>query len=171
MALVSTSANLSGGKPAKTAAECRRQFGGRVMVIAGRIGAREVAGPASVTADVGVMLRRMCEPEEAEPPSDEQLERLHAAAGLRAVYDAGRRDAPQPADMVRVKAAELWARVAGALAPTRHEVAEVTPVTSSEEWVELRTRLLAALEPYPEAHGAVVAALEEHARARPSQGP
>lgn len=40
MALVSTSANLSGGKPAKTAAECRRQFGSRVLVIPGRIGAR-----------------------------------------------------------------------------------------------------------------------------------
>jgi L-threonylcarbamoyladenylate synthase len=40
MALVSTSANLSGGKPAKTAAECRRQFGSRVLVISGRIGAR-----------------------------------------------------------------------------------------------------------------------------------
>jgi L-threonylcarbamoyladenylate synthase len=40
MALVSTSANLSGGKPAKTAAECRRLFGRRVLVIPGRIGAR-----------------------------------------------------------------------------------------------------------------------------------
>ena len=40
MALVSTSANLSGGKPAKTAEECRRIFGQRVLVIAGRIGTR-----------------------------------------------------------------------------------------------------------------------------------
>jgi len=40
MALVSTSANLSGGKSAKTAAECRRLFGHRVIVIPGRIGAR-----------------------------------------------------------------------------------------------------------------------------------
>jgi L-threonylcarbamoyladenylate synthase len=40
MALVSTSANLSGGKPAKTAAECRRLFGRRVLVVPGRIGAR-----------------------------------------------------------------------------------------------------------------------------------
>jgi L-threonylcarbamoyladenylate synthase len=40
MALVSTSANLSGGKPAKTAAECRRLFGRRVMVIPGPVGAR-----------------------------------------------------------------------------------------------------------------------------------
>lgn len=40
MALVSTSANLSGGKPAKTAAECRRLFGRRVRVIPGRIGTR-----------------------------------------------------------------------------------------------------------------------------------
>jgi L-threonylcarbamoyladenylate synthase len=40
MALVSTSANKSGKKPAKTAAECRRIFGARVRVIAGRIGRR-----------------------------------------------------------------------------------------------------------------------------------
>lgn len=40
MALVSTSANLSGGKPAKTAQECRRLFGKRVLVIPGPIGAR-----------------------------------------------------------------------------------------------------------------------------------
>ena len=41
MALVSTSANKSGKKPAKTAAECRRIFGTRVRVIAGRIGTRK----------------------------------------------------------------------------------------------------------------------------------
>jgi L-threonylcarbamoyladenylate synthase len=41
MALVSTSANKSGRKPAKTAAECRRIFGARVRVIGGRIGTRK----------------------------------------------------------------------------------------------------------------------------------
>jgi L-threonylcarbamoyladenylate synthase len=40
MALVSTSANKSGKKPAKTAAECRRIFGAQVRVIEGRIGQR-----------------------------------------------------------------------------------------------------------------------------------
>ena len=40
IALVSTSANKSGKKPAKTAAECRRIFGAQVQVIAGRIGPR-----------------------------------------------------------------------------------------------------------------------------------
>jgi L-threonylcarbamoyladenylate synthase len=40
MALVSTSANKSGQKPAKTAAECRRIFGAQVRVIDGRIGQR-----------------------------------------------------------------------------------------------------------------------------------
>jgi len=40
MALVSTSANKSGRKSAKTAAECRRIFGARVRVVAGRIGRR-----------------------------------------------------------------------------------------------------------------------------------
>ena len=40
IALVSTSANKSGKKPAKTAAECRRIFGAQVRVIAGHIGQR-----------------------------------------------------------------------------------------------------------------------------------
>jgi len=40
MALVSTSANRSGKKPAKTATECRRIFGARVRVVDGRIGQR-----------------------------------------------------------------------------------------------------------------------------------
>jgi L-threonylcarbamoyladenylate synthase len=40
MALVSTSANKSGRKPAQTAAECRRIFGTRVRVRDGRIGTR-----------------------------------------------------------------------------------------------------------------------------------
>ncbi len=40
MALVSTSANKSGRKPAQTAAQCRRIFGSRVRVIDGRIGTR-----------------------------------------------------------------------------------------------------------------------------------
>ncbi|MCA1979211.1 MAG: L-threonylcarbamoyladenylate synthase [Thiobacillus sp.] len=40
-ALVSTSANKSGRKPAKTAAECRTIFGARVRVVEGRIGTRK----------------------------------------------------------------------------------------------------------------------------------
>lgn len=40
MALVSTSANRSGQKPAKTARECSRLFGSKVRVIPGRIGKR-----------------------------------------------------------------------------------------------------------------------------------
>lgn len=41
MALVSTSANKTGRKPAKTAAECRKIFGARVRVVPGRIGTRK----------------------------------------------------------------------------------------------------------------------------------
>ncbi len=41
MALVSTSANKSGHKAAKTANQCRRIFGARIRVIEGRIGARK----------------------------------------------------------------------------------------------------------------------------------
>lgn len=40
-ALVSTSANRSGGKPAKTYAECRRLFGKKVWVLRGRVGKRK----------------------------------------------------------------------------------------------------------------------------------
>jgi len=40
MALVSTSANVSGRKPAKTEAQCRKLFGARVRVLPGKIGAR-----------------------------------------------------------------------------------------------------------------------------------
>lgn len=40
MALVSTSANRSGGKPAKTWRECLRLFGASVRVMPGRIGKR-----------------------------------------------------------------------------------------------------------------------------------
>lgn len=40
-ALVSTSANRSGMKPAKTYAECRRMFGNEVWVLPGRVGKRK----------------------------------------------------------------------------------------------------------------------------------
>ncbi len=40
MALVSTSANLSGGKPAKNVRDCQRLFGNQVSVLPGRIGRR-----------------------------------------------------------------------------------------------------------------------------------
>ena len=40
MALVSTSANLTGAKPAKTTAQCRRIFGANTWVLPGKIGAR-----------------------------------------------------------------------------------------------------------------------------------
>lgn len=41
MALVSTSANVSGAQPAKTEAQCRRIFGGRVWVLPGKTGPRK----------------------------------------------------------------------------------------------------------------------------------
>ncbi|MBI3480366.1 MAG: Sua5/YciO/YrdC/YwlC family protein [Nitrosomonadales bacterium] len=40
-ALVSTSANRSGQRPAKTYAECRRLFGKQVLVLPGRVGKRK----------------------------------------------------------------------------------------------------------------------------------
>lgn len=40
-ALVSTSANFSGARPAKTHAECRRLFGNKVMALPGLIGRRK----------------------------------------------------------------------------------------------------------------------------------
>ena len=41
MALVSTSANRSGDKPARTYADCRRRFGKEVWVLPGRVGKRK----------------------------------------------------------------------------------------------------------------------------------
>lgn len=41
MALVSTSANHSGDKPARTYADCRRRFGQEVWVLPGRVGKRK----------------------------------------------------------------------------------------------------------------------------------
>jgi L-threonylcarbamoyladenylate synthase len=40
MALVSTSANRAGRRPLRTARACRRQFGGAIWVLPGRVGAR-----------------------------------------------------------------------------------------------------------------------------------
>ena len=40
MALVSTSANKSGGKAARTARECYKLFGKQVLIVAGRVGKR-----------------------------------------------------------------------------------------------------------------------------------
>jgi len=47
-ALVSTSANRSGQRPAKTAAECQRLFGNHVKVIQGQVGKRKQ--PSSIRA-------------------------------------------------------------------------------------------------------------------------
>jgi L-threonylcarbamoyladenylate synthase len=56
MALVSTSANKSGQKPAKTAAACHRIFGGRVRVMPGRIGARKRPSTL-IDLETGAVLR------------------------------------------------------------------------------------------------------------------
>ncbi len=50
-ALVSTSANRSGQRPAKTYDECRRMFGKRVWVLRGRVGKRKQ--PSTIRAWVG----------------------------------------------------------------------------------------------------------------------
>ncbi len=50
-ALVSTSANRSGMRPAKTWAECQRMFGKKVWVLRGRVGKRKQ--PSTIRAWVG----------------------------------------------------------------------------------------------------------------------
>jgi L-threonylcarbamoyladenylate synthase len=50
-ALVSTSANRSGQYPAKTYAQCRRLFGGKVWVLPGRVGKRKK--PSTIRAWAG----------------------------------------------------------------------------------------------------------------------
>jgi L-threonylcarbamoyladenylate synthase len=56
MALVSTSANKSGGHPAKNARECRRIFGNKVTVIEGMIGTRKRASTL-IDLQTGKILR------------------------------------------------------------------------------------------------------------------
>jgi L-threonylcarbamoyladenylate synthase len=51
MALVSTSANRSGGKPARTYVQCQRQFGKRVWVLPGRVGKRKKPSTIRAWAD------------------------------------------------------------------------------------------------------------------------
>ncbi|HEX5338669.1 MAG TPA: Sua5/YciO/YrdC/YwlC family protein [Gallionella sp.] len=50
-ALVSTSANRSGQRPAKTYAECLRLFGGKVWVLPGRVGKRKKPSTIRAWAD------------------------------------------------------------------------------------------------------------------------
>jgi L-threonylcarbamoyladenylate synthase len=50
-ALVSTSANRSGQRPAKTAAECQRLFGKQVWVIQGQVGKRKQPSTIRAWAD------------------------------------------------------------------------------------------------------------------------
>ncbi len=51
MALVSTSANIGGDKPARTYAECSRRFGRRVLVLPGRVGRRKRPSTIRAWAD------------------------------------------------------------------------------------------------------------------------
>ncbi len=51
MALVSTSANVGGHKPARTYAECSRRFGRRVLVLPGRVGRRKRPSTIRAWAD------------------------------------------------------------------------------------------------------------------------
>ena len=50
-ALVSTSANRSGQRPAKTYAQCRRLFGRKVWVLPGRVGKRKKPSTIRAWAD------------------------------------------------------------------------------------------------------------------------
>ncbi|MEW5789561.1 MAG: L-threonylcarbamoyladenylate synthase [Pseudomonadota bacterium] len=55
LALVSTSANKSGRRPIRTAAECRRQFGAKVLVLPGRVGNRRRPSTILDPLDGGVL--------------------------------------------------------------------------------------------------------------------
>jgi L-threonylcarbamoyladenylate synthase len=51
MALVSTSANVAGDRPARTYADCRRRFGDQALVLPGRVGARKRPSTIRAWAD------------------------------------------------------------------------------------------------------------------------
>ncbi len=57
MALVSTSANRSGQRPAKTYAQCQRLFGSKVWVLQGRVGKRKTPSTIRAWTD-GKVIRR-----------------------------------------------------------------------------------------------------------------
>jgi L-threonylcarbamoyladenylate synthase len=56
-ALVSTSANRSGQRPAKTSADCRRMFGDKVWVLPGRVGKRRQPSTIRAWSD-GKIIRK-----------------------------------------------------------------------------------------------------------------
>lgn len=95
--------------------------------------------------------------------ADDLLGRLH---GLQARTDAILEAAEQAGDLRTALGAiresrgnlELLARLLGELEPP------TVNVILSAQWVELRTLMLRALEPYPAARVAVAGALEAHAR-------
>ena len=66
-------------------------------------------------------------------------------------------------DRDAVNAASVAAKLLGLNKADKLEVSQVQPVTLSEEWAEMRTVLLEALRPFPEAHAAVVEAMLAHA--------
>ena len=70
-------------------------------------------------------------------------------------------------DRDAVNAAATFAKLFGLNAADRLEVSASTPLVLTQEWAELRTVLLAALAPFPEAHASVVDALERHAKGAP----
>lgn len=63
-------------------------------------------------------------------------------------------------DRDAVQAGKVWAQLAGVMAPTQHLHADVAPVLLSDEWQRVSSAVMVALQPFPEAMAAVVAALE-----------
>jgi hypothetical protein len=60
----------------------------------------------------------------------------------------------------RVAAGNVWAKLAGAMAPEQHIHGEIEPVLLSSDWKRVYSVVIEALRPYPDAARAVVAALE-----------
>jgi hypothetical protein len=66
----------------------------------------------------------------------------------------------------RLKAAELWSKIAGTFAPDKLEHSQANPVVLTADWAAFRVVLLEALRPYPEAHAAVVEAIRAYTAGR-----
>ena len=99
--------------------------------------------------------------------SEDTMQRHHhrhvfAAAPLN-LDDARRRSAADPLDELveALRSRALAGDVAlSAQADVRHAILPTRRLEEEEEWIDLRTRMLAALEPFPEARLAIAAALE-----------
>ena len=133
---------------------------------------------AAVASRFGIS-RRTVETQGRRHRWRERVREIEAAAARQAAEQLGRARADQLADFhrlieatcvtyarqlasgqVRVRASDLSALIKASLLLNGEPTERIEAVTTSEEWVELRTRILGTLAAFPEARAALAEALE-----------